>query len=214
MQPLILIAEFVVVLTSLSLWWRALLQIRGGVWPLAPRERAKFPWTAPVVLGLLFLSTVVLLQLWLVGRSIGFGFAFQPANVIALSDIPREKLARGSSFFNVLRQVATAFSTSFLATYIKDRSVPHYAHLAEQTTPASLLYASIRGTIAQAAGQGRWTLPEQAQVVGQLVGQLRLQAAVLAYRDALLLITGCVVVALVLAVFVGNPRGGAGAIME
>jgi hypothetical protein len=46
------------------------------------------------------------------------------------------------------------------------------------------------------------------------VGQLRVQAAVLAYRDALLLITGCIVVAMVLAVFVGNPRGSAGAITE
>jgi hypothetical protein len=92
--------------------------------------------------------------------------------------------------------------------------VPHYAHLAEQSTPASLLYASIGGTLAQAAGQGRWTLADQAQVVGQLVGQLWVQAAVLAYRDALLLITGCVVVAMVLAVFVGNPQGGAGVIVE
>ncbi len=164
--------------------------------------------------GLTLTTPAAVIQLWLVGRSIGFGFAYQPANVIALSDIPRQKLARGSSFFNVLRQVATAFSTSFLATYIKDRSVPHYAHLAEQTTPASLLYASIRGTLAQAAGQGRWTLPTQAQAVAQLVGQLRLQATVLAYRDALLLITGCVAVALVLALFVGNPRGGGGAIIE
>ncbi len=164
--------------------------------------------------GLTLTTPAAVIQLWLVGRSIGFGFAYQPANVIALSDIPRQKLARGSSFFNVLRQVATAFSTSFLATYIKDRSVPHYAHLAEQTTPASLLYASIRGTLAQAAGQCRWTLPTQAQAVAQLVGQLRLQATVLAYRDALLLITGCVAVALVLALFVGNPRGGGGAIIE
>src|SRR5262245_1844539 len=164
--------------------------------------------------GLTLATPAAVIQLWLVGRSIGFGFAYQPANVIALSDIPRAKLARGSSFFNVMRQVATAFSTSFLATYIKDRSVPHYAHLVEQVTPASLLYAALRGTIAHAAEQGRWTLPEQAQLVAQLAGQLRLQAAVLAYRDALLLITGCVVVALVLAVFVGNPRGGAGAITE
>jgi len=62
-----------------------------------------------------------------------------------------------------------------------------------------LLSAYVNGTLAQAAGQGRWTRPTQAQVVAQLVGQLRLQAAVLAYRDALLLITGGIVVALVLA---------------
>ena len=70
------------------------------------------------------------------------------------------------------------------------------------------------GVVAQAAAQGRWTLPVQAQAVQQLAIQLRLQATVMAYRDALVLITGFIVVAFVLAFFVGNPRGGSGAVME
>ncbi len=166
--------------------------------------------------GLTLTTPTSLLQLWLIGRSIGIGFASQPASVIALSDVPRQKLARGSSFFTVLRQVSSAFVTSFLATYVKDRTVPHYAHLAEQTTPASPLYAYVRGVVAQAAAQGRWTLPVQGQVIQQVAVQLRRQAAVMAYRDALLLITGFIAVAFVLAFFVGNPRahGGGGEIME
>ena len=157
-----------------------------------------------------------LLQLWLVGRSIGIGFASQPASVIALSDVPLQKLARGSSFFTVLRLVTSAFVTSFLATFVKSSAVPHFAHLAEQTTPASPLYAYVRGVVAQAAAQGRWTLPVQAQVAQQLAIQMRLQAAILAYRDALVLITGFIAVAFVLAFFVGNPRPGrgGGAVME
>lgn len=148
-----------------------------------------------------------MLQLWLIGRSIGLGFAAQPASVIALSDVPPAELARGSAFYNLMRQIASAVTTSFLATYVKDRTIPHYAHLAEQTTPSSPLYAYVRGVVGQAALQGRWTLPVQAQAVRQIAVQLRLQAAVMAYRDALLLITAGVVVAFVLAWFVGNPRG-------
>jgi DHA2 family multidrug resistance protein len=159
--------------------------------------------------GLTLATPTSVLQLWLVGRSIGIGFANQPASVIALSDVPRKELARGSSFFTVLRLVTSAFVTSFLATYVKDRTIPHFAHLAEQTNPSSPLYAYVRGVIAQAAAQGRWTLPVQAQAISQIVRQLRLQAAVMAYRDALLLITGLIVVALVMAFFVGNPHGGA-----
>ncbi|NTU81174.1 MAG: multidrug efflux MFS transporter, partial [Chloroflexales bacterium] len=160
-------------------------------------------------------TPVALLQIWLIGRSVGLGFAAQPASVIALADVPPAELARGSSFYNVMRQVSSAVATSFLATYVKDRTVPHFAHLAEQTTPSSPLYAYVRGVVAQAAMQGRWTLPAQAEVVGQIVQRLRLQAAVMAYRDALLLITGFVVVAFVLAWFVGNPRGGGeGMVME
>ena len=168
-----------------------------------------------LISGLTLTTPTTLLQLWLVGRSIGLGFANQPASVIALSDVPTSKLSRGSSFFNVLRQVTSAFVTSFLATYVKSQAVPHYAHLAEQTNPSSSLYAYVRGVVAQAAAQGRWTLPTQALVVRQLATQMRLQASVMAYRDALLLITGFIAVAFVLAFFVGNPRAkGGGAVME
>lgn len=166
--------------------------------------------------GLTLTTPTHLIQLWLIGRSIGIGFASQPASVIALSNVPRAKLARGSSFFTLQRQVASAFITSFLATYVKNRTIPHYAHLAEQTTQASPLYAYMSGVVGQAAAQGRWTLPVQAQVLRQVAIQLRLQATVLAFRDALMLITGLIIVAFVLAFFVGNPRAsGAGAeIME
>jgi DHA2 family multidrug resistance protein len=157
-----------------------------------------------------------LLQLWLVGRSIGIGFASQPASVIALSDVPPLKLARGSSFFTVLRLVTSAFVTSFLATFVKSSATPHYAHLAEQITYNSPLYTYVTNVLTQAAIQGRWTLPVQAQVIAQIAIQLRLQAAILAYRDALVLITEFIAVAFVLAFFIGNPRAnrGGSAVME
>lgn len=160
--------------------------------------------------GLTLTTPIQVIQLLLIGRSIGIGFASQPASVIALSDVPRAKLARGSAFFTLQRQVAAAFITSFLATYVKDRTIPHFAHLAEQTTQASPLYAYLSGVVAQAAAQGRWVLPVQAQLLRQVAIQLRLQATVLAFRDALMLITGLIVVAFGLAFFVGNPRAGGG----
>ncbi len=100
-------------------------------------------------------TPTALLQLWLIGRSVGIGFASQPASAIALSDVPPAELARGSSFYNVMRQVASAFATSFLATYVKDQAGPHFAHLAEQTTPSSPLYAYVRDAIGLAVMQGR-----------------------------------------------------------
>ena len=38
--------------------------------------------------GLTLTTPTTLIQLWLIGRSIGLGFASQPASVIALSDVP------------------------------------------------------------------------------------------------------------------------------
>ncbi len=165
--------------------------------------------------GLTLATPTALIQLWLIGRSVGIGFATQPASVIAFSDVPPQKLARGSAFFTVLRLVSSAFVTSFLATYVKNRALPHYAHLAEQTTVSSPLYTYLSGVVGQAALQGSWALPIQARVLRQVALQLRLQATVMAYRDALLLITGGIAVAFVLAFFVGNPRPrGGGEIME
>jgi hypothetical protein len=87
--------------------------------------------------------------------------------------------------------------------------------LAEQTTQSSPLYTYLSGVVGQAALQGRWTLPVQAQALRQVAIQLRLQATIMAFRDALMLITGLIVVAFVLAFFVGNPRPkGAVEIME
>jgi EmrB/QacA subfamily drug resistance transporter len=165
--------------------------------------------------GLTLMTPTFVIQIWLIGRSIGIGFASQPASVIALSDVPRQKLARGSSFFTVLRLVSSAFVTSFLATYVKGQTIPHFAHLAEQTSLSSPLYTYLSGVVGRAAQQGNWTLPVQAQVLRQAVIQLRLQATVMAFRDALLLITGFIAVAFVLAFFVGNPRPRrGGAVME
>ena len=165
--------------------------------------------------GLTLATPTTLIQLWLIGRSVGIGFASQPASVIALSDVPPLKLARGSSFFTVLRLVSSAFVTSFLATYVKGQAIPHYAHLAEQITQSSPLYSYMSSVVGQAAAQGRWTLPVKAQVLRQVAIQLRLQATILAYRDALLMITGFIAIAFVLAFFVGNPRGRGGAeVME
>jgi DHA2 family multidrug resistance protein len=163
-------------------------------------------------------TPTLVLQIWLIGRSVGIGFANQPASVIAFSSVPPLKLARASSFFNVLRQVSSAFTTSFLATYVQNQVRPHFAHLAETTTPSSPMYFYIRSVVAQAAAQGQWAVVAQAQVASQVVRQMRLEAAVMAYRDALLLITGFVVAAFILALWIGNPRPGkgdtAGAVME
>ena len=85
-------------------------------------------------------TPTLMLQFWLIARSLGIGFANQPASVIALSNIPPLKLARASSFFNVLRTVSSAFTTSFLATFVQSSAKPHFAHLAETTNPSSPLY--------------------------------------------------------------------------
>jgi hypothetical protein len=105
----------------------------------------------------------------------------------------------------VLGQVASAFSTSFLSTYVSNQAKPHFAHLAEQVTPMSQTGIFMSQWVARAAAQGQDIRKAQAQVGQLVVGRLQQQATVLAFHDALLLIAGLTAVGIFLALIVGSP---------
>ena len=161
---------------------------------------------ASYLLSHITLATPIwLLQLWLIGRSVGLGFAIQPVNVIALGNVPIAKLSRASAFYNVLRQVASAFTTSFLATYVQNSTTPHYSHLVERVTPLSPTGIFMSQSIAGLIARGYSTVQAQALVAQQVIGQIRLQATVMGFRDALVLIAFFTGAAIILAFFVGTP---------
>jgi EmrB/QacA subfamily drug resistance transporter len=127
------------------------------------------------------------LQFWLLGRSVALSFTLQPAQVVALYNVPREALSRATSLQNLLRQVVVAFGTALLSTYVQNQTPVHYAHLAEQVTPISPTGRLI-GQLA-ALYQSRGISPLQAQAAAvRLIGlQVKLQATLLSFRDAFLL---------------------------
>lgn len=153
------------------------------------------------------------LQFWLVARSVGLGLSIQPAQIIALNNVPTHRLARASALYNVLRQVTIAFSTSILATYVLDHRKLHFAHLAERVTVSSPAYQYISQTVTRAAVTGNNVAAARAGAVAQVVGQLQRQAAVLSFQDAFLLTAGVSAVGVVVALFLKKPKKSEGPAM-
>jgi EmrB/QacA subfamily drug resistance transporter len=147
-------------------------------------------------------TTFWTLQLWLLGRSVAISFTLQPTQVVVLSKVPREALARASALFSVTRQVVVAFGTALLSTYVQNRTPIHFAHLAERTTPSSPTASALNQLAALYQKYGLDLLHARAQALRLIGLQIRLQATILAFRDAFILTTwivGCgVLIALLL----------------
>jgi EmrB/QacA subfamily drug resistance transporter len=65
------------------------------------------------------------LQIWLILRGLGLGFASQPLNATALSTVSNKAMAMASSLMNVTRQMATTIIVAVLATYLTLRTATH-----------------------------------------------------------------------------------------
>ncbi|MEI7646088.1 MAG: DHA2 family efflux MFS transporter permease subunit [Chloroflexales bacterium] len=132
------------------------------------------------------------LQVWLLGRSVALSFTLQPAQVVALYNVPREAMARAVSLLNLLRQVIVAFGTALLSTYVQNKTPIHYAHIAEQITPVSPTGMVISKLAALYQGQGLDAAHAQAAALRLIGLQVRLQATILGFHDAFLLTAGIV----------------------
>ncbi len=69
----------------------------------------------------------ILLSLYL--RGFGFGLLFTPLSTIALSAVPKKKMAQASGLFNVIRQLGGSFGVAILATLLTQRTLYHESML-------------------------------------------------------------------------------------
>jgi len=132
-------------------------------------------------------TTFWTLQLWLLGRSVAIAFTLQPAQVVALSRVPKVALARATSLLSIMRQMVVAFGTALLSTYVEIRQPLHFAHLAEHVTAFSPTGRLINQVTALFQSRGFDQLGAQTAALQVIAGQIQLQATILAFRDAFLL---------------------------
>jgi MFS transporter, DHA2 family, multidrug resistance protein len=165
---------------------------------LSDRVSARMPAFVGVVL--LGASLVLNAQLsldtehrWLVGvlclRGVGAGFAFTPLSAIALSEIPREKMAQASGMFNVIRQVGGSVGIAILGAVEAGRMAMHVAMYGQAIDPAAPAVRSVLGALQahalHAAGSGVATAATQARSL--LFGRLTTEAFVAAVDDCFLI---------------------------
>ena len=71
-------------------------------------------------------------------RGVGMGFIFTPLSALALSEIPRQKMAQASGLFNVLRQIGGSFGVALMGTLLTNRTKFYmniYGAAVDQSSP-------------------------------------------------------------------------------
>ncbi|MHB1686217.1 MAG: DHA2 family efflux MFS transporter permease subunit [Ignavibacteriaceae bacterium] len=106
--------------------------------PIAGRLSDKINPKIPAFIGIVLLASslyvnrflslfsetsFIMVSLYL--RGFGMGLIFTPLSTMALSDIPREKMAQASGLFNVLRQVGGSFGVALMGTLLTERTIFH-----------------------------------------------------------------------------------------
>jgi DHA2 family multidrug resistance protein len=72
-------------------------------------------------------------------RGFAMGMVFTPLSTLALSEIPRQKIAQASGLFNVLRQVGGSFGVALMGTLLTRRMIYHtemYGQMVDSHSPA------------------------------------------------------------------------------
>jgi len=120
--------------------------------------------------------------LMIVGAGLGLGI--MPSVTLAYSSLPEDLVNQGSAFFNMVRQVGSAFGVAILTSIIQQRTPWHYAHLADTATPWSHTVQALEPLTSYFQGLG-FLAPEAQQL--SLLNLFKLaqeKAAVLAFQDA------------------------------
>lgn len=93
----------------------------------------------------------VMVSLYL--RGIGMGMIFTPLSAIALSEVPREKMAQASGLYNVLRQIGGSFGVALMGTLLTDRTTFHMTLYGEAVNKYSPAVKNVIGGLARHAQQ-------------------------------------------------------------
>jgi MFS transporter, DHA2 family, multidrug resistance protein len=149
----------------------------------------------------------------LVLRGFAMGLLFTPLSTLALSGIPRHKIAQASGLFNVIRQLGGSFGVAFMGAMLTRRALFHKAMYGQMLDPQSPAFQktlaglmhfsqnSLGGTPAVAAARAR-------SIIGAHAAK---QAFVQAVCDDFFIAAAISIVGLlpVLMLKTGKPKAGA-----
>jgi len=198
-----------------------------AVMPILPRMLAKVDPRLMVISGLLCFAGSCMLDITLTAQSVGHDFyasqilrgvgqmlAMMPLNQASMSAVTREEAGDAAGLYNMARNLGGSVGLALLGVYIDRRNAFHDAVIRDSVTANSLvgqehLATTAAGFLTQHGDKAFAHL----QAMGQLAGEMQLQAAVITYSEtfyvlgvALLL---CIPLALVLRKQTASGAAGA-----
>ena len=138
-------------------------------------------------------------------RGLALMFCYLPANLIALSSVPADKLKNAAGLYNLTRDLGGALGLATIGTIMNERMHFHWNRLIEDINPARSVVQQFMET---QAGRLDSLIPgDSNQAALKLLANLvQREALVMTYNDVLLLIGGVFVGALVLMPLVRRPK--------
>jgi DHA2 family multidrug resistance protein len=138
-------------------------------------------------------------------RGFALIFCYLPANLIALSSVPVDRLKNAAGLYNLTRDLGGAIGLATIGTIMNNRLHFHWNRLIEDINPAR---SAVQQFLDAQAGRLDSLIPgDSTQAATRLLANLvQREALVLTYNDVLLLIGGVFVVALMLMPLVRRPQ--------
>ncbi len=138
-------------------------------------------------------------------RGVALMMCYLPANLIALSSVPQDKLKNAAGLYNLTRDLGGAIALATIGTVMNDRLHFHWNRLIEDINPAR---QAVQHYLDMQSGHFEALIPGDAHraAIGMLANLVQREALVLTYNDALMLIGGVFVAALFLMPLVRRPR--------
>jgi DHA2 family multidrug resistance protein len=148
----------------------------------------------------------IMLALYL--RGFGLGLIFTPLSTVALSEIPRDRMAQASGLFNVIRQIGGSFGVALLGTMLTRRTIYHtamFGQTVDVNSPAYHRAAAVLGYFAQQAVGGT---ASDASIRAQtlIASNVAQQAFIRAVNDDFLIAAIITIVVIVPVLFLRTRR--------
>ena len=138
-------------------------------------------------------------------RGIALMMCYIPANIIALSSVPQDKLKNSAGLYNLTRDLGGAIVLATIGTLMNNRLHFHWSRLIEDINPARPAvqhYLDMQTNHLDPLVHGD---PGRA-AVKLLANLVQREALVLTYNDAIMLVGGLFVVSLLMMPLVRRPR--------
>jgi DHA2 family multidrug resistance protein len=130
---------------------------------------------------------------------------YLPANLIALGSLSPDKMRNAAGLYNLTRDLGGAIGLAAIGTIMNNRLHFHWNRLIEDINPAR---SAVQHFLDMQSGRLETLVPGDAgrAAVRLLANLVQREALVLTYNDALMLIGGLFVAALVLMPLIRRPR--------
>lgn len=138
-------------------------------------------------------------------RGVSLMFCFMPINLLALGTLPPERIKNASGLYNLMRNLGGAVGIALINTVITDRMALHWARLVESVNGARPEVAAYIDGLASRFDGSIAGDPTSAamRTIGQMVN---LQATVMTFNDALLMMSMVFFGALLLMPLIRRPN--------